>query len=144
MSEMSEKKAELLRCPFCGGSRVWCSSDLELPEKYITCDGCGSHGPPVEARANHLGEMQAEDAKAYAKWNTRASSWISVEERLPNFESPREPLIVSSMGLNGKPFVEDGAWFDEGKFWCFDAYGSPDEIFGVTHWQPLPDPPPRA
>lgn len=59
--------------------------------------------------------------------------WISVKDDLP--KEFGEPCIV----YNGSS-VQYGDYFSNGEWYTPDCYES-DEIIGVTHWMPLPEPP---
>ena len=56
-----------------------------------------------------------------------SSSWISVEERLPE---PDVPVLAVLNARNGEPFVDTVMWNI-----CKVMRD------GVTHWMPLPEPP---
>jgi hypothetical protein len=60
----------------------------------------------------------------------KASKWISVDERLPEYSS--DVLFFSAEIGSVEAGFFDGAYFG-------DAVGEP--VMDVTHWQPLPDPP---
>jgi len=64
------------------------------------------------------------------------SEWISVEERLPE---GREYVVF--IDRTNQICVGQNC----GQLWldmlCVDACGDPAEEYGVTHWQPLPEPP---
>lgn len=67
--------------------------------------------------------------------------WISLEDRLPENRSSGFPILTAGTLSDGREFVNGNMWFDEGKFWEWDAYGSPEQVFNVTHWQELPNHP---
>ncbi len=73
------------------------------------------------------------------------SDWISVEDRLP--EGDDMVIYVAS------PYSEDGVevgWYDSLKGWTNGLWRWESDLAtdlidaGVTHWQPLPPPPPHA
>lgn len=75
-----------------------------------------------------------------------APTWIDVEQSQP--EARQEVLFVAEFG--GEPIVcfgckaypgEDRKWYDLANT---DRDGDPTEVYGVTHWMPLPDPPQYA
>jgi Lar family restriction alleviation protein len=134
----------LLPCPFCGATDD--DNDLrrvigyEYQNVWIECDKCGAQGPHVTIKtlprgvstedfikAKRLVEAEASAAAA-AAWNQR-SAWQPIET------APRDGTTV--LLWNGsKP---DGDQMAVG----FIAPGwRLAEIWGATHWQPLPSPPP--
>lgn len=54
-------------------------------------------------------------------------SWISVKDRLPNFEQPVLAYSGEELGIGFAYLDGDGKWYGD----CGD----------VTHWMPLPAPP---
>jgi hypothetical protein len=61
--------------------------------------------------------------------------WIPVSERLPQ---PNEPVLIYTavLGRHVASVDEEGEWFcDYGGEWLFP---------NVTHWMPLPEPPPKC
>jgi hypothetical protein len=68
--------------------------------------------------------------------------WISILDRVPEEKGSGFPLIVCGIGRNDRPFVQGDAWYEDGKFWEWDSYGVPEQLWSpVTHWMPLPEPP---
>lgn len=68
------------------------------------------------------------------------SKWISVDERLPEVAPVLMCFDEAFMGTF-VPVMESGYYDEESakwRFWTFDR-----EVVGrgVTHWQPLPEPP---
>lgn len=63
------------------------------------------------------------------------SDWISVEDRLPDFET--DTLLVCVRCKHGDDYFSDTDGFQEGEF----AYWSRQSNCSVTHWMPLPAPP---
>lgn len=53
--------------------------------------------------------------------------WISVKDRLPNFEQPVLAYSGEELGIGFAYLDGDGKWYGD----CGD----------VTHWMPLPEPP---
>jgi hypothetical protein len=63
----------------------------------------------------------------------KASKWISVDERLPD----EDGWVIVSGGLDSF-----AASYLDGKFYYANGVNCGSrEVFYVTHWQPLPDPP---
>lgn len=62
------------------------------------------------------------------------SEWISVEERTP--EATEWCLVVDDDGCMNCAAWHKGQWYD----WT-DAPGYNVDLGGITHWQPLPEPP---
>lgn len=126
---------DLLPCPFCGSNILL--KDQRQNHTIIFCEKCG-----------------CKNDKNI--WNTRASGWISVKDRLPEVpERCSMDLIIYT-----RSYVVQGAYSGDGKWFqfCGFSYSSPrihmrlgDEIGSqsvysipnelVTHWMPLPLPP---
>lgn len=123
--------SELKPCPFCGGEAhvahyygdTLC---LEDPEKYTWFVSCASRGCPGSVQSP--GYLHRGEAEALAAWNRRASPWVPVTERLPEW-SGYYPVWNPSPGR--RPFV---AWYDANRSkW--------DTKKLVSHWgESLPDP----
>ena len=64
-----------------------------------------------------------------------ATDWISVSERLPNKEAE---VLVAWNTAHGRQQVDAALYFHSG-LWAASAGHS---IGRVTHWMPLPEPPP--
>jgi len=117
--------SELLPCPFCKFTAKI------VAVKYAKCTNIHC------AISRALVPLQS--------WNTRATpQWISVDDRLPvvNEESQSSDEVLIYCRLFDQPqgciYVgfhshnPSGWWNDEGTV----------ELFNITHWQPLPTPPP--
>lgn len=101
---------------------------------------------PLERRVREL-ETELDLAQRFAhgegegrkSWRNRATAarWIPVEERMPE---PTETVLVwPNLDTPLAAYVDiHGTWWS--------AVGDEDEsaLFGVTHWQALPEPPPSA
>lgn len=63
-----------------------------------------------------------------AEWQAKQSPWISVKERLPNND---ENIFYTNhlSGALGVGFYVDEKWYQ--------AYTG-DDIYGITHWMPIP------
>lgn len=66
-------------------------------------------------------------------------TWIPVSERLPGAGDNNGQFIVYDTHYPKYPCVAaarfyDGRWYDP-------AGDGDDQFYGVTHWQPLPEPP---
>lgn len=78
-----------------------------------------------------------ETAKDIKDRKTRASDWISVDERLPLayqnvlvYGPVSEPVMAYCVPVYGQWYE-----YDWGLFYC------DTEFHGATHWMPLPEPP---
>ena len=81
--------------------------------------------------------ISACDALRYAERAVEAgyikqSGWISVEERLP--EKDTRVLVFSECGVEVFEYEGDDKW------WADDGWVHTN-TYGITHWQPLPEPP---
>ena len=134
--------SEELKPCLCGGKVRWCSEGNPDPIEdhdgchYIKCDSCGliaEYGGHKDIdNAETLEEMRKLEAEI---WNTRASPWISVEERLP--EIGMACIIYTSDHINELHIT--------GAVWCGDFFYDQDhetgELEDVTHWMLSPEPP---
>lgn len=71
--------------------------------------------------------------------NQSQAQWISVDERLPNFNGdiPIIPIVRVLIAVDGKyGFVGEASYYPESKI--FNRGG---EEAKPSHWQPLPEPP---
>ena len=125
--------AELLSCPFCGGTDI------------IMRDVSGMFGKSSHARTYHY--MQCRDCfsqtgyhetkpKAIDAWNTRTQKekggeWISVDERSPE---QCVPVLVYKNSNSEAYGNMETAYFEKGRW-----RGSCGEF--ITHWMPLPKAP---
>lgn len=67
------------------------------------------------------------------------NNWISVEDKLPDEDYV---LVVSNGHVRCATYHQSK--YKQSDFWCevnYDNYGDVIELDGVTHWQPLPEPP---
>ena len=118
---MSEAAAKLEACPFCG------STD-RLERQDNGWDGSDGH---TESWDIYCGECEFcvhEDL-----WNTRASPWIPVGDRLP--EEGVSVLLTESWNLEG----ESGINYDVGMLVEGSIYS--EYLNSPTHWKPLDAPP---
>jgi Lar family restriction alleviation protein len=137
----------LLPCPFCGSAddndlrRV---IDGEWENAWIECDRCGAQGPyaamqqlPIDnisdedfIKAKRLVDAEAS-AAAIAAWNQR-SAWQPIET------APRDGAWILAWDGSQQLILW---WSDRLSGWTFN---NDWEILeeSVTHWQPLPSPPP--
>ena len=74
---------------------------------------------------------------AIAAWNRRASGWISVEDRLPDFED--DVLVVYR--CDGQSYVKTACYIAGSWSSLYDEYRISNQEEIITHWQPLPEPP---
>lgn len=96
----------------------------------IECANCGcSMSEPVTEGDEAAGLI------LYKRWNTRASGWISVDERLPERTGY---FLVSYNGADQIRFVA-GDVYKSGKNLGVEGFATFKR--SVTHWQPLPEPP---
>lgn len=110
--------SELLPCPFCGSK----ASYDQAESIHVSCT---KHLCP----ANDFGTFVIDE-----EWNTRASPWVSVEDRLPeegeylcllDDESPFSNVCLSRYTKKVVPN------------WEAERY----RHSLITHWMPLPEPP---
>lgn len=93
-------------------------------------------------------EMAAEEAmeeakRMVAKLSDGTSRWIPVSERLPD---QRRRSVLVHCAERGNTYT---AYLDEGEATAIDPFWQPwrhfggdgGEVFGVTHWMPLPEAP---
>lgn len=115
--------SELKPCPFCGGEARLSHAGAK---HIIFCPNCVR----LPADGGYINQEQA-----VAAWNNRADGWISIDDRLP--ENNTEVLISIDYG-NGKQSVLMGYMRSQDVSWR-GVVGQ--KLIGVTHWQPLPEPP---
>jgi hypothetical protein len=124
---------DLKPCPFCGG-------DASI---YVDRDLTPRHGTQVhdvtmwaECTAgcvtyhNIIGDsstLEADRETTAELWNTRASQWISVSDRLP--EEFISVLLCHRHGGVIVAQLHHGVWYDSANSMMGD---------GWTHWMPLP------
>lgn len=118
-------KIDLLPCPFCG------SDNITIFKSNII-DGLFSAGC---IKCNVTTAFYVKEKYAAEAWNTRASSWISCSERLPEVDEPvliydpyNEEIVVASLDCDKMGFSNDDCW-----------YGLKNGPF----WMPLPEAPKR-
>lgn len=125
---MIERK--LLPCPFCGSEAVIHDSidaDAKISyHAYCTNENCIAH---TDAICFDSKESAAE------AWNKRSNGWISVEDKLPEEETPE--LLFTA---DGKVYYGS---FGYSKFYAFDSSGifAGFTTYEVSRWLPLPKPP---
>ncbi|HEV3223926.1 MAG TPA: DUF551 domain-containing protein [Puia sp.] len=92
---------------------------------------------------NHVGEVDIEAAmEEYAL----QGSWVSVEERLPEFDSKHGNVMFVLGVLNEYPQFAKKLYYhrsalDMNKLWFDPESRRWVENSLVTHWMPLPSPP---
>ena len=116
---------ELKPCPFCGGEAI--TGSQELGDCHIGIYfGVGCETTDCFAEFD-IGECWYDtEQEAIIAWNTRASSWIAVADRLP----PVDADIIATDG----DCTEVGFFSAAGTGWC-------DFWFAPTHWMLLPEVP---
>jgi Lar family restriction alleviation protein len=142
----------LLPCPFCGSPDVEIAYPPE-PEDHetggtIACRAC-SVGCDFECGSRGVSYLVEQ-------WNRRASGWISVEERLPDFDQfvylwlpngeawragASAELCVGFRSFEAEPDDDDCGWrwaLIGLRIGFFPGDAAPEL---VTHWMPLPEPP---
>ena len=119
----------LAPCPFCGDGQTGIESSTYRQRRIRCGDGdCFVAGPWAPTAA-----------EAVTAWNTRASGWIRVEDRLPE---PMDPMMYGEevfIACRGGHRATAILTQDSQGWWSRD-----DNIYpmaNVTHWMPLPDPP---
>ena len=78
--------------------------------------------------------FEIQDLKAEIERLKSERKWIPVSERLPEYND--DLLFVTSCAVSGVRF---GYYDTDNRF--HDTEG--DKVLGVTHWMPLPPPPPE-
>lgn len=127
------KLPKLKPCPFCGGkaelhggySAYSCDSSFEA----IECQNCGAWGWPYEDDASIF--------ESASHWNSRADSWISVDEESLHigFEIIAYIPLVNGFYRNIVTPNEEGDLYDcDG---CYTGYHASQ----VTHFMKPPSPP---
>lgn len=76
--------------------------------------------------------------ESYASQRADAIEWISVEERLPDFNT-RELICVRQSEDGKSSYSIPLTWRGDGFYVFIDIY---HKVNDVTHWNPLPTPPP--
>ena len=80
------------------------------------------------------------------------SEWISVEERLPEFEHwqtivdvpfpiPTPIKVLCALQTKDGYIIREGTYEINDGLPCFSVKGRVAGIVGITHWMPLPEPP---
>ena len=112
---------------------VWCSSSLCCGECIYDTDNCNCSSDEIIKDAlaliNHL---EAERDAALAK----VPKWISVEKRLPDTRGIYLAHVVHrycKVDSYSRVCIE---YFNADKAW--DSLG---DIYEITHWMPMPEPP---
>jgi len=141
---------ELKACPWCGKipADSWGSDCEGFGEYIIQCEDDMCPTCPCVSDGNKQEAIKA--------WNTRASGWVSVEDRLPEEMLDSDPYLRKVLVYTkdkrifidcyGKlaPLINDKYWIDFGNNYE-DMDGTKEkkeyEARKVTHWQPLPSPP---
>jgi len=121
---------KLKPCPFCGSTpteRITQENGL-----IIVCDKCSM----AKTRPNYTGNNGHKKA-----WNQRNTGWVSVDERLPDFEQVVDVWAI----WQGRDKLEHGQrmtdveYFPEMAFpWNHENLSGFDK---VTHWMEKPQPP---
>ena len=94
---------------------------------------CLEHAPEIDAIAL-IERLESERDEALAK----VPKWISVEERMPDTTNVYLIHIVHRYNKNDEYRSMDVRLFFKGEFETWQ--GLPD-IYEVTHWMPMPEPP---
>lgn len=119
-------------CPFCG-SNDSPYLDLEyysknMIEQYqVICNECA-----VATTTFGIKELAIES------WNTRASGWISIKDRLPILNENNSEYKISDQCLVYCPKLESHhvAYYHSDGVFCTDEITLDDRK--ITHWMPLP------
>ena len=113
---------------------------MTTPDKIMLGLSCHSRSKcsecPYEDMPECSSKLAADAAVMYKQLEAAQPKWISVEERLPEFE--RRALVVNG---HGRVFIlafwrkteNKWSWIDESSH--FKHYND------ITHWMPLPEPP---
>jgi len=72
-----------------------------------------------------------EDQKDIKAWNTRASSWIRCEDRLPDDVEEMYNVIIETAVKRLTTYI---LWYSQGK-WCYDNKGIPGIPIDNYHWK---------
>jgi|GEM_PF-1757837 len=128
----STEKNDLLPCPYCGCEDIdvkYIGNDHTKTRKVqLKCNSCRITRTDGAIYNDH--EWCYETAKK--QWNTRADSWISVDERLPNPDFDWV-LVYSDSAMATMMYTKNNG---------FHGY-TPNHIAVsmITHWKPLPPAP---
>lgn len=141
--------AELKPCPFCGGEKIsvreydpFDGYQGALSVYRVWCRNCGAQ---IE---------QKKKAEASEAWNRRTENaamgqkWISVEERLPEDDLPKDSdrraircLVATGKGTVKVCTRQRFVIWKGGEQRLGDWEWSKAPVPKPTHWQPLPTPP---
>lgn len=122
------QKNNLLSCPFCG--RKPKSRELNIQLYQISClfSKCPAHPCVIKKTPEEAAEA----------WNTRAPGWIPCSERLPDDDSYKWAVGITSSG-RCIAFQEHNAYENDTggiSVPTYLAHGSE-----ISHWMPLPETP---
>lgn len=145
-------KSELKPCPFCGGeAKIRQSHPSQAKHNkhcaywQVTCDPV-VEGYVSSCPGSQSDTWQATPEDAELEWNTRASCWIPVSERLPRQQRVSglsDVCIVAYRNEYGEVFVWPAQYDVHAKYW--EGMGNTVDCdksrLTVTHWMPLPEPP---
>lgn len=122
--------SELKPCPFCGGRADFISGTLrESGFKFyrVFCSNCQSRT-----------YMHNYVSDAADLWNTRTSGWQPIEA------APKDGtwiLAINATTNKGRQHVVHYSERHSPKFAWVTGSAPMDFVAGITHWQPLPEPP---
>lgn len=112
-----------------------CASTLYIP----SCDSCAKCSHSNE----HIGcynELKRSAADAIEELQAQLPKWISVEEKLPDFEGA--VLCMRKSHIRVGLSYQEILYFDYDDQWFKDMFRDFFVEEGcITHWMPLPEPP---
>ena len=136
------EKLKLKNCPFCGGrAKIEKSHPSEINHNYgavhfkVTCPVMVD-GYPSQCTGSHSNLWHISPEDAAEAWNVRAGGWISVDERLPQVGD--YVLVYDEIETHGSYYT---VRIDKYILACISGEEFSESWRGVSHWQPLPEPP---
>lgn len=117
--------SDLKPCPFCGGEARYYVDNKYADCHQVICTKCA------------VTKSDEDYEYVISDWNTRASGWISVSERLPEANMP---VLVNYHNMIKSNIQSVAIYFDRQR-WRQLIGGSDFDDSSITHWMPLPEPP---
>ncbi|MEE9532700.1 MAG: DUF551 domain-containing protein [Syntrophobacteria bacterium] len=132
---------ELKACPWCKKEPIVLPEDPEREGDGWAQVRCITGDCPAKPVVNDgldcaLGSSDDMKEAAILRWNTRASPWISVEDRLPD----EGQEVILRMGIEGYPITYSWASIEKGK-WVemYDYQTISLAMADQADWMPIPE-----